>query len=264
MEAAPHYLEVAISSSLDISQPGRQVASRFAVDGITCASCVEPIRSALMAMRGVTDVSVSIIDGEVTVKHDDAVAAKEAISSAIADVGFEPRFIEQTITRAAQAATDGSDARSTITAKDAADDTVATNRFAVSGISCASCVAPIRSGLLALAGVLDVSVSVIDGEVTVQHDTAQVGPRDLIAAFGDLGFDATLIQQAHAEAARRRQQQDKHLRDARNRFLVSLALAIPTFILAMVIDMMLPEHNPARMAIMRPITGSEGSWPILT
>ncbi|KAI8869308.1 homocitrate synthase [Ramicandelaber brevisporus] len=173
MEAAPQYLEVAISSSLDISQPGRQVASRFAVDGITCASCVEPIRSALMAMRGVTDVSVSIIDGEVTVKHDDAVAAKEAISSAIADVGFEPRFIEQTITRAAQAATDGSDARSTITVKDAADDTVATNRFAVSGISCASCVEPIRNGLMALTGVLDVSVSVIDGEVTVQHDTAQ-------------------------------------------------------------------------------------------
>jgi copper chaperone len=45
-----------------------------------------------------------------------------------------------------------------------------TERFVVNNVKCGGCVSAIREGLLAIAGVNDVSVEIQDGEVTVSGE----------------------------------------------------------------------------------------------
>jgi copper chaperone len=60
------------------------------VDGMTCDHCVSSIRSAVAQVPGVTDVSVDLASGQVTVVADappDAVALRAAVE----DAGYDLR-----------------------------------------------------------------------------------------------------------------------------------------------------------------------------
>ena len=59
---------------------------RLRVEGMDCASCATKIQNALQRMPGVTEVSVSVAGGTVTVKHDQA--DTRAMSSQIAGLGY--------------------------------------------------------------------------------------------------------------------------------------------------------------------------------
>ena len=64
-------------------------AKTLEVTGMSCEHCVKAVNNALSAIAGVADVSVSLKDGKVSFRHDPALAPLEAITSAIAEEGFE-------------------------------------------------------------------------------------------------------------------------------------------------------------------------------
>ena len=65
-----------------------------------------------------------------------------------------------------------------------------TIKIKVNGMTCAGCTAAVERVLRALEGVTKVSVSLNEGEATVEFESSQVGREDLRAAIEDAGYDA--------------------------------------------------------------------------
>ncbi len=62
----------------------------IAVDGMTCGHCVSSVQSEVGKLDGVTDVSVDLSSGQVTVVADTA-PDPVALQAAVEEAGFELR-----------------------------------------------------------------------------------------------------------------------------------------------------------------------------
>jgi copper chaperone len=59
------------------------------VRGMSCEHCVKAVNSALAAMNGVSDIVVSLKNGEASFCHDPELAPVELIKAAITNEGYE-------------------------------------------------------------------------------------------------------------------------------------------------------------------------------
>ena len=60
------------------------------VDGMTCGHCVSAVRSEVGKLEGVTDVSVDLPTGKVTIVGDQA-PDPDALRAAVEEAGYEVR-----------------------------------------------------------------------------------------------------------------------------------------------------------------------------
>ena len=60
------------------------------VDGMTCGHCVSAVQSEVGKLDGVTEVSVDLASGQVTVVGEQA-PAPEALRAAVEEAGYEVR-----------------------------------------------------------------------------------------------------------------------------------------------------------------------------
>ncbi|KAG0371378.1 ATPase Cu transporting protein 7A [Gamsiella multidivaricata] len=210
------------------------------ISGMFCDSCSSKVEGLLKSLQRVirTSVKVSLATGhaqfDYQVQQDEpsSIMTNTSIADKIRELGFEADHIkiekisddEQTLFgNASEDSNDGT--------------TLTTTRLDISGMTCASCVSAIESK----SGV-------------VVHDPTLIGVRDLMAAVEDTGFDVSLP--ADDAATSRNALQEKIKREElllRRRLLLSLVFAVPMFIVAMVIMMMLPKSNPARASLMKEI-----------
>ncbi|ORX84784.1 heavy metal translocatin [Basidiobolus meristosporus CBS 931.73] len=118
-------------------------------------------------------------------------------------------------------------------------------RIEVRGMNCSICMDGVQTELTELEGVESVSINVISGTTTVIHKDGDTSAREIIEAIKELGYDASSRCDEDKKLLWMQVEQEK--RDARKRFLVSLAFAVPTFILSTVIMIFLPKDNDARL-----------------
>ncbi len=59
------------------------------VNGMTCGGCTTNVTNALKAVSGVSDVKVSLSEGEATVKFDEHLATLNQLKSAVEGAGYE-------------------------------------------------------------------------------------------------------------------------------------------------------------------------------
>ncbi|MFE1597578.1 heavy metal translocating P-type ATPase [Methylobacterium sp. ID0610] len=65
--------------------------STFAVEGMTCASCVARVERVLRAVPGVTEASANLATNRVTVRHPEGLVEPAALEAAVADAGYALR-----------------------------------------------------------------------------------------------------------------------------------------------------------------------------
>lgn len=80
-----------MSSSL--TEPKTDTPSDFAIDGMTCASCVRRVEKALGKVPGVQAVSVNLATEKATV-HADASVSREQLIAAVTKAGYDATFVE--------------------------------------------------------------------------------------------------------------------------------------------------------------------------
>lgn len=100
-------------------------------------------------------------------------------------------------------------------------------------MTCGSCTSTVESGLSAVPGITNVSVSLATETCTVEFDRALVGPREMVERIEEMGFDAMLSDQEDATQIQSLTRA-KEVREWRSRFLWSLAFSLPVFFIAMV------------------------------
>ena len=138
---------------------------RFAVSGMTCASCVARVERALGAVAGVAETSVNFATEQASVKAGPAVSL-QTLKAAVEKAGY------------------------------AMD--VQTLRLQIGGMTCASCVARVEKALRQLPGVLQAEVNLATETAEVEVSGAVTTLAQLIAAVDRAGYQASVMDEASA------------------------------------------------------------------
>ncbi|MEM9581006.1 MAG: heavy metal translocating P-type ATPase [Pseudomonadota bacterium] len=134
----------------------------FSIDGLSCASCVARVETAIGNVPGAADVSVNLANKQARLTLDGNATARQ-VSTALNDAGkpATPHMIE----------------------------------LQIDGMTCASCVAGVERALTALPEVLDASVNLAAGTALVQSLSPDSAP--LIAAVAKTGKSARVETSAN-------------------------------------------------------------------
>ncbi len=159
------------------------------VQGMTCASCVAHVEKALAQVPGVRRVAVNLATESAAVEGAGLDAA--ALTGAVSAAGYEVP--------------------------------VQHLRFAVQGMTCASCVSRIEQALGAVPGVLKANVNLGTETATVDLVSGAASVRDLLAAIEAAGYRASPIADSRQGEAVAMDSAAGLRRDA----LLAIALAAP-------------------------------------
>ena len=106
-----------------------------------------------------------------------------------------------------------------------------TERFAVTGMTCAACSAHVEKAVSRLSGVQSAPVNLMLGSMTVTYDEKAVAESDIIAAVKAAGYGASPASQTDQGQLRR--DQDAALRRRKKHLIWSVVFLVPLFYLSM-------------------------------
>lgn len=102
----------------------------------------------------------------------------------------------------------------------------------ITGMHCASCAAIINKKLSGLSGIKEANVNFSTEKAFVSYDESIVSQDKIISIIKDAGYGASIFD-SKDETVRQSEIQQKELKDAKRIFMISLAFAVPAFILGM-------------------------------
>ncbi|MGM0611292.1 MAG: copper ion binding protein, partial [Thermodesulfobacteriota bacterium] len=134
---------------------------RYQVKNIMCAACVSRVEKAVLALSGVHNVSVNMVDGTMVVNADSDVHS-DAIREAVKKAGYE---IEEDFSR----------------------EWV---ELDVQGMTCSACSARVEKALNKVPGVFRAEVNLAAEKARVEYDPGRVEPPNLVDAVKKAGYEA--------------------------------------------------------------------------
>ncbi len=169
---------------------------RVPIDGMSCAGCAGKVEKTVRQVPGVLDVSVNVATGSAAVSLEGGPADLLAVTETISRAGYKVRT-----------------------------DTL---ELRVRGMSCASCSGHVEKRLNGLPGVLEASVNLAAGTVTVVLVQGAVRTEDLAASVEAAGFEAEPVDTAAAV-----EPGAGELAAARRAAILAAMLTLPIFVLDM-------------------------------
>ncbi len=120
--------------------------------------------------------------------------------------------------------------------------------LALSGMTCASCVARVERALRRAPGVLDAAVNLATERATVRYSPDDTSPADLVRVVQDAGYDAREVRDEDSGAARDREQRQREAEIRRQRSLFVLAAAFSLPLLSLMLSHLFGAHLPPLLA----------------
>ncbi|OGC77035.1 MAG: haloacid dehalogenase [candidate division Zixibacteria bacterium RBG_16_50_21] len=171
------------------------------ISGMTCASCVSHVESALKELPGVRDVVVNLATNKASLNYDPQKVKLADMQRAVKDVGYAVPTSELTLD--------------------------------IRGMTCGSCVAHVEEALNELDGVQAAVVNLGLGTARVTHIPGVVSTSGMKRAVRDVGYEASERSQGADALDRERQaREDEIKRQGRNLLIsgsIGLVVMIGTF-----------------------------------
>ena len=186
------------------------MSQEYAIQGLSCASCAHAVEVALQAVAGVQSAHVNLATEKVVVEAD-AEVCPLVMQAAVQAAGYNLVL------------------------------PLVTQNFAVSGLSCASCVANLEAAVGRLAGLGSAVVNFATQVLTVTYPLGAIDVEQISQAVEAAGYHAQLLtDQASASQAQIQQEADQaaqakasHQAALWRRFWLSAIFALPLLCLAM-------------------------------
>ncbi|KAK4516071.1 dolichyl-diphosphooligosaccharide--protein glycosyltransferase subunit 1 [Mucor velutinosus] len=211
----------------EADKPPTSVTAQLRIGGMTCASCVNSIERGLSSEQGIIAVQVSLLAESATITYSPSMISTDDIIQHVEDMGFEASLTADDIS--------------------SSNDASSKLQLQIYGMTCASCVNAIEREINKLDGVESIAVNLITESGNITYNQAVIGPRQIVEAIEDLGFNALV-----SEKARNVQLESlskvREIRQWRKAFFQSLVFAFPVFVIAMV----LPEFAWGRAVLDTP------------
>ena len=200
---------------------------RYQVKNIMCAACVSRVEKAVLALSGVHNVSVNMVDGTMVVNADSDVHS-DAIREAVKKAGYE---IEEDFSR----------------------EWV---ELDVRGMTCSACSARVEKALNKVPGVFKAEVNLAAEKARVEYDPGRVEPPNLVDAVKKAGYEAGVVREEREKD--RENKRALQLFRMRRDLIFSLCFALPLLIVSMgeMVGLTLPriirpEANPLNFALLQ-------------
>ena len=171
--------------------------SSLQIKGMSCASCVSRIETALKKVDGVTQASVNLATERADITSNISID-RQALINAIEHAGY-----------------------------DVVDETT---ELSIDGMTCASCVSRVEKALKAVPGVKEANVNLATERATI---TGTANVTALIAAIDKAGYDAKQIQSAIPDQAEHLEKKDQERAELKRDLILATIFALPVFILEM-------------------------------
>ncbi|APF36217.1 copper-translocating P-type ATPase [Chelatococcus daeguensis] len=171
------------------------------IEGMTCASCVRRVERAIAGASGVAAADVNLATERARIAFAGRDADIAPVVAAVAEAGYSVA--------------------------------VETSRFAVEGMTCASCVARIEKALRAVPGVIAASVNLATGEALVQHAAGTVDAAALVAAVERAGYGMRPLDGGAAGGAEATDRRDEEARLLRRDVALAAVMTLPIVIVEM-------------------------------
>ncbi|WP_369423876.1 heavy metal translocating P-type ATPase [Methanooceanicella nereidis] len=175
----------------------RSKRTQLKITGMTCASCVSRVESALKSVKGVSEANVNLASEKATVLYDPEAATIDSMVDAVKDAGY------------------GVEAETVV--------------LPITGMTCASCVARIENALKDRQGVISASVNLATEKATVNYVPSEVTIKELKKVVKDAGYDVAEIPEEEAVDIER-ETRKKEMNDLKIKLAISLAIS--AFIMA--------------------------------
>ena len=134
------------------------------VEGMTCASCVHTVESALQEVPGVLHASVNLATETAEVTFQEKATQAKALADAIRDAGYGTTTDKLTLN--------------------------------IGGMTCASCVHTVETALAGVDGVVRAQVNLATEQATVEYVRGAVEVAEISHAVGDAGYRVEGVQGA--------------------------------------------------------------------
>lgn len=161
------------------------------ISGMTCAACATRIEKGLNRLEGVEIATVNLALEKSSIKYDSEKINMTDIQKKIQDLGYD-----------------------VVSEK---------KKFDITGMSCAACSARIEKGLNRLDGVMKANVNLALETAMVEYNGAVLSPHEIIRKVEDLGYGASLKEDAKDAVDHRKLEIEKQTA----KFVFSAILSFP-------------------------------------
>jgi len=146
---------------------------RLRVRGMTCSACSGTVEGVLTSVHGVEKAAVSLTTGRAVVEFSSSLKQNMSdfealLVSSLEDVGFEAEVEKET--------------------------SISNIFLSIEGMTCSACTSAVEHALNDTPGILSTSVALLPrGSAKVSFDSSATGPRTIISAVEDCGFECNLL-----------------------------------------------------------------------
>ncbi|KAI1139716.1 heavy metal translocatin [Hypoxylon sp. FL0543] len=233
-------------------QPGSELWSiSLSITGMTCSSCVGAITSALEDLPFTKEVNVNLVANSATVVIEGKNHVDDVVNT-INDLGYEAT-VNETVKLGG----------------DAVEDARRTVLIRVEGTYCQHCPARVTEALNSFDGrvTIEKPLSLKDSIITVSYtpNAPNFTIRHILAAISDA--DPAFHPTIHHPPTVEERAKQMHIRIRQRilyRVILSIIIAIPTFVIGIVYMALLPANNPGRQYLMQRLLGvSRAEWAMM-
>jgi len=176
------------------------------VEGMTCGACTSAIDSGFKGVKGVGNVSISLVMERAVVQHDPNIISTDEVKEIIEDRGFDAEVLSSDLPLAEpdHFLSDSEDEDDTATH-------IATTTLSVEGMTCGACTSAVEGAFKDVAGIKSFSISLLSERAVIEHDTTEISADKLAETIEDVGFDAKVLDTvAQTTGTKRSKGQKEH------------------------------------------------------
>ena len=211
---------------------------KYAVEGMTCATCALTVEKVLGKLEGVDQASVNLASETVNLDYDQQVLSFADLEAAVEGAGY--RLVRD----------------------------LKTETFDIQGMTCATCALTVEKAVGKLAGIEEASVNLATEKLTVTYDGQNLSPSQIVEAVTKAGYQA-LPQVEGTGAEPTQDRQEVQTKKLWTRFVWSAVFTLPLLYLAM--GPMLPWGglplpaflNPAHQSVRYALTQLALTLPVV-
>ena len=190
-----------------------------AIEGMTCGACTSAVEGAFKGIPGLVQFNISLLAERAVLVHDPEALSTDKIVEAIEDRGFDAKIVSS---------------QRGIMELDKGSVSVKLKVFGLPDENAASALEVV---LRETPGILSASVASTSGRATVSHDPALIGLRAVVEAVESRGYNALVADSEDNSAQLESLAKTREIREWERAFKISLAFAIPVFLISMIIPM---------------------------
>ena len=167
-----------VTEDSSISSGSTKVTAKYALEGLTCSSCVATVEEAIKGVEGVENIQVTLLpEPQLLCEYDTTKVTSDLIIETVESVGYDATLVsEQPIFQQ--------------------DNNQVRAKYALEGLTCSSCVATVEEAINGIDGIEKIKVTLLpEPQLICEYDRTQITSELIIETVESVGYEATFVSE---------------------------------------------------------------------